>query len=172
MDVRQRKAVFYGLVAGFVIIAITTLPMAIGLIAITAVPRSSTPDSVARLIVGFGMVLAQLSILFAPWSLPVAAVTGLAAVRSARAAIVSLNDAMVINFIASLLMAPTGAFGAALLLGIAVAYSNGVWSTYASPAMVCTPVFALVLFTLSLFGGMVYSVYILKLKYVQQSPLQ
>lgn len=172
VDLKGRKAVKYGLVAGTVIAAMCSLPMALSLLISKFTPSYYFQDGTYATIAWVTMLLGNLALTCAPLSLPVAAITGFIALRSARAAIVSLNDAVAVNFVASLLMALTGAFGAFLIMGAAVYSSNGLGSSYLLFMALGAPAFAIVLLTISFFGGLVYSVYALKLSYVRQSPGQ
>ncbi len=170
MELKRRKAIKYGLLAGMIIAAMCSFPLAISLLSVAVIPSDYYNGSTYTLISGFTMLLGNLALTCAPLSLPVAAVTGIATLHSARAAIASLNDAATVDLVASLLMALTGAFGTFLVIGASVYVSNGLESSIALFLLFGAPAFALVLFTLSFFGGLIYSVYVLKLKYVQQSP--
>lgn len=172
MDLKRRKAVKYGLLAGIVIAAMCSFPLAASLLTFVVVPYEYFQGSTYTLIVMFTMLTGNLMLICAPLSLPIAAITGLVAVNSARATIASLNDAAAVNLVASLLMALTGAFGAFLVIGAAVYLSNGLGSSFILFLLFGAPAFAMVLFTLSFFGGLVYGVYILKLANMPKSPGQ
>lgn len=172
MDLKRRKAIKYGLLAGIVVAAMCSFPLAASLLTYVVVPYEYFQGSAYPLIVMFTMLTGNLMLVCAPLSLPVATVPGIMAIRSARAGIASLSDATAVNIAASLLMALAGAFGAFLVIAAAVIISSGLGGYFLAFLLFGAPAFAMVLFTISFFGGLVYSVYSLKLTNRPQSPGQ
>lgn len=171
MDKKWLEAIKAGMLSGLLIAIFCSSPLLGIYLSSIPGPYASTDQPDMGLIMALGLLMQCLCAL-PLLALPIAALTGIAAIRGARVVISTLNEAVKVSAQAALLASVTGA-----CLPV-IAISAFAYNSYGSASPVYLPAFglgiigALVIAILAFTGGLIYSVYLLNLRYVHSSPGQ
>lgn len=171
MDKKWLEAIKAGTLAGLLIAVFCSSPVLGIYLSSVPGPYAFTDQPDMGLIMALSMLMQCLCAL-PLLALPIAALTGIAAIRGARGAISTLNEAVKASAQAALLASVIGTCLPVIAICSFAYYSYGSASSVYLPAFGLGIAGALIIAILAFTGGLIYSVYFINLQYVHSGPGQ
>lgn len=162
MDTKTLEALKAGVLSGSLIAAIFSLPV---LVILASIALATSPEGAPESYYALIGTLYQCICVIPFFSVAIAAFSSVVALRWSRSALASLNEAVHVSLLTSALTAGIGTIMPLVLFDLLAVYSHYAGSVYGLSLLIGA--LGLSFFgMLSFFGGLMYGVYAIDLRYV------